>query len=120
MSIEDNILARVRSLCLGLPETSESNSWGHPNFRAGKRTFATIEWVRGRPSIAIHLGTVDSVAFLLQHDGSFATPYGRGKWVSIWADTDLDDAWLRELVERSYRTVALRRMIKALDEQDNE
>jgi hypothetical protein len=33
------IVAKLRRLCLALPETSERASWGHPNFRAGKRTF---------------------------------------------------------------------------------
>ena len=120
MSIEEKILARVRDFCLSLPETSEANSWGHPNFRAGKRTFATFEWIKGRASIAIHLGTADAEAFLLQQDGPFETPYGRGKWVSLWADTNLDDAYLRDLIERGYRSVALKRMIKALEERENQ
>ena len=116
MSVEDRILAQLRELCLRLPETSETDSWGHPNFRAGKRTFAAFEWIKGRPSVAIHLGAADAEAFLLQHDGSFETPYGRGKWVSIWADAHMDKAFLRDLIERGYRSVALKRMIKSLDE----
>ena len=27
---------RLRKLCLSLSETSEADSWRHPNFRAGK------------------------------------------------------------------------------------
>ena len=34
---------KLRGLCLSLPETSEVGSWGHPNFRAGKKTFAVFE-----------------------------------------------------------------------------
>ena len=116
MSIEDKNLARVRSLCLSLPETSEADSWGHPNFRAGKRTFAAFEWIKGRPSVAIHLGA-DAEAFLLQHDGSFETPYGRGKWISLWADSKLDNGLLEELIEQGYRSVALKRMIRTLEER---
>ena len=120
MSVEEKVLARLRSVCLGLPETSETASWGHPNFRAGKRTFAAFEWIKGRPSVAIHLGTADAAAFLLQNRGSFETPYGRGKWVSLWADGDLDEADLPDLIERAYRSVALKRMLKALDERDSD
>ena len=51
MRTADQILKRLRALCLSLPETSEVASWGHPNFGAGKRTFATFERVNGRPSL---------------------------------------------------------------------
>ena len=99
------LLERMREFCLGLPETSETDSWGHPNFRAGKRTFAAFEWIKGRPSVAIHLGTDESSAFLLQFEDAFATPYGRGKWVSVWADEPIEWEFLRDLLERAYRTV---------------
>jgi hypothetical protein len=46
------VLQRLRDLCLSLPETSETDSRGHPNFRAGKRTFVTFEWIKVRFSIA--------------------------------------------------------------------
>ena len=46
------VVEKLRALCLSFPETSETSSWGHPNFRAGKRTFAAFERVKGRPSIA--------------------------------------------------------------------
>jgi hypothetical protein len=52
------VVERLRSLCLTLPETSERSSWGHPNFRAGRKTFAAFEIVRGRPSIRRSCQTV--------------------------------------------------------------
>ena len=39
----DPLPSRVRKLCLSLPGTSGASSWGHPNFRAAKRTFVTFE-----------------------------------------------------------------------------
>jgi predicted DNA-binding protein (MmcQ/YjbR family) len=117
MSEEPEALVLLRSLCLSLPETSETDSWGHPNFRAGKRTFATFEWIKGRPSIAVHLGTEEADAFLLQSPESFSTPYGKGKWISVWADGELDRGYLQAIVERGYRAVALKRMLIALEDQ---
>ena len=38
----DAALAKVRSLCLALPETKEVTAWGHPTFRAGKKMFAAF------------------------------------------------------------------------------
>lgn len=37
---DDPLLARVRALCLALPETSEKESHGRPTFVAGFRVFA--------------------------------------------------------------------------------
>ena len=115
MSTTDAVLQRFRDLSLSLPETSEVGSWGHPNFRAGKRTFATFEWIKGRPSVAIRLGAEDVELLLLRHKQFFVTPYGKGQWVSVWADGPMNWQLVEELVERSYRLVALKRMIAALD-----
>jgi predicted DNA-binding protein (MmcQ/YjbR family) len=100
-------------LCLALPESSEVSSWGHPNFRAGRRTFAAFEWIKGRPSIAFRLHGPD-VDLLLRRRRFFVTPYGQGQWVSVWADGPLNWRLVERLVQRSYRVVALKRMIAAL------
>ena len=106
---------RVRRLCLALPETHETVAWGHPVFKAGSKTFAAIEPVKGRPSIAFRLNPVDA-DLLLKRTPFFVTPYGRGLWVSAWADATLDWRLIGNLVERSYRVVALKRMLHALDD----
>ena len=82
---EDPVLARLRKLCLSLPETCEVDSWGHPNFRAGKRTFVTFEWFKGRPSMAFRLDAAADIDSVLGRKQFFLTPYGRGRWVSVWA-----------------------------------
>jgi predicted DNA-binding protein (MmcQ/YjbR family) len=107
-------LARLRSLCLSLPETSETASWGHPNFKAGKKTFVAFERVKGRASIAFRL-LPDDVERLLQRKQFFATPYGRGLWASLWVDGPIDWRAVQDLVDRSYRVVALKRMLTKLE-----
>lgn len=107
-------LDRLRTLCLGYPEASEAPSWGHPNFKAGKKVFVAFEHVKGRPSIAFRLAPAD-VERLLMRRQFFVTPYGRGQWVSVWADGALDWKAVTDLVDRSYRVVALKRMISALE-----
>jgi len=108
------IVRKLRALCMAFPETSEASSWGHPNFRAGRRTFSTFEIVRGRPSIAFRLNAVD-VGLLLRRKNFFATPYGKGCWVSVWVDGRVDWRLVERLLARSYRTVATRRMVTVLD-----
>jgi predicted DNA-binding protein (MmcQ/YjbR family) len=111
---EDDMVARVRKLCMSLPETSETHSWGHPNFKANGRTFVTIEWVKRRPSIAFRLGTI-RVAVLTKSAGYFLTPYGKGLWVSCHADVRLNWRSISRLVQASYRSIANRRMLAALE-----
>lgn len=104
----------MRRLCLALPETSEALAWGHPVFRAGTKTFAAIEAIDGRTSLAFRLDPA-SVDLLLDRGSFFETPYGRGLWASTWADARVDWPLVRRLVERSYRIVALKRMLNTLD-----
>ncbi len=108
------VLTKLRALCLSFPETSETASWGHPNFRAGKRVFVAYEVVHGRPSIAFRVDRPDAERLLARRQ-FFETPYGRGQWVSVWADAPIDWKLVADLTMRSYRGVALKRMIAALE-----
>jgi len=70
--------------------------------------------VKERPSIAFRLDTIDT-DLLFRKKNFFATPYGQGRWISAWVDGRVDWRLVARLVERSYRTVASKRMIIALD-----
>jgi predicted DNA-binding protein (MmcQ/YjbR family) len=111
---ERPVFARARRLCLAFPETIETPSWGHPNFRAGKKTFCAFEMLSGRPSIAFRLSPRD-VDLAHRRKNFFATPYGRGLWVSVRVDGAIDWKLIASLLERSYRLVANKRMLRALD-----
>jgi predicted DNA-binding protein (MmcQ/YjbR family) len=109
----EGILQELRTLCLSLPETMERNSFGHPNFVAGKKTFVTFEQFNGRPSIAFRLDR-DNIERLSGNPLFFATPYGRGQWLSLRVDATFDWTVVEELVNASYRLVALKRMLVVL------
>ena len=115
-SDDERALRRVRKFCLSLPETSETDSWGHPNFRAGKRTFVTYEWIRGIPTIAFRLSPAE-VRKRQQTRGFLPTPYGRGQWVSMEAHARLDWRLVEALILKSYRQVAIARMVRALEKR---
>ncbi|HLG58463.1 MAG TPA: MmcQ/YjbR family DNA-binding protein [Vicinamibacterales bacterium] len=114
MTSAEQTLKKLRGLCLSFPEASEASSWGHPNFKAGKKMFVAFEPVKGRPSMAFRLDP-DDVDRLLRRKQFFVTPYGRGQWVSLWADSPLDWRAVEDLIDRSYRVVALKRMLTALE-----
>ena len=107
------VYSRLRRLCLALPEASEKSSWGHPNFRAGTKTFCAFELITGRPSVAFRLPApaIDDVLA----SGGFATPYGRGRWASVWVDGGIDWTRMRALVDLSYRAVAPKRALRSVD-----
>jgi predicted DNA-binding protein (MmcQ/YjbR family) len=108
------VLKRLREHVLSLPETNETDSWGHPNFRAGKRTFLTFEPIRGRPTIAFRLTSAE-VRKHLKPLKFTPTPYGRGLWISIEASGRLDWQLIEALTLASYKKVALKRMLRGLN-----
>ena len=108
------VFARTRQLCLELPGSSEKIAWGHPTFKAGDKMFCAFEMIGGRPSIAFRLPSKEAAA-ALKDVRCFASPYGRGLWVSLWVDGVVDRKEIATFVERSYRTVATKRLLAALD-----
>ena len=70
--------------------------------------------VSGRPSIAIRLSPAD-VDLTRRQEHFFATPYGRGRWASVWVDGAVDWKVIESLLERSYRLVASKRLVRVLD-----
>jgi predicted DNA-binding protein (MmcQ/YjbR family) len=111
---ERPVFARARRLCLSFPEATEKVSWGHPNFRAGRKTFCAFELVKGRPSIAFRLPPAD-VDVACRRPDFFATPYGRGVWASVWVVGAIDWSTIERLLQRSFRAVATKRQLRLLE-----
>ena len=113
----DRVLQQLRKVCLALPETSETISWGHPNFRAGKKMFAALDEYQGQLCIAFKT-TLDEQERLVKDERFFEAPYsGHLGWVCFKADGKIDWEELKTYLVASYRLVALKRMITALDSQ---
>lgn len=99
------VLARLRLICLALPATTERTSWGHPNFCVSNCAFVTFEPVAGLPSIAFRMAP-DEVREYLAVPGFFATPYGKGKWVSLGVDRRINWRRITMLARRAHALVA--------------
>jgi hypothetical protein len=114
---DDPYLADVRKICLSFPECVEVEAWGRPTFRAGKRMFAVFEGVDEHP-YALVLKPDPAERQALLEDRRFYVPpyYGPYGWLALdLGAAPVDWAEVRELAETSYRQVALKRMLKALD-----
>lgn len=113
---DDPHLAEVRAMCLAFPEATEVEAWGRPTFRAGK-IFCVYSGVEARPYGLLFQTDDDERPALLQDDRFYLAPYYRNApWVAFDLESGpLDWDELGELIETSYRRVALKRMVKALD-----
>ncbi|GAB2936156.1 MmcQ/YjbR family DNA-binding protein [Rhodococcus aerolatus] len=112
-SDDDPHLADVRRLALALPEAVEKVAWGRPTFRAGAsgKMFAVYE--RG-PVLVVKPEPAEREALLA--DPRFTSPayWGASGWVGLTlAAPDLDE--VAELLDASYRQVALKRLVRVLD-----
>lgn len=102
------VFARVRRICLALPDTVESLAWNHPVFKVGKKTFCAFEMIKGRPSIAFRVPAGGAKRFERRRH-FFVTPFGRSTWISRWVDVTVDPDSLAPHINASYRLVAPKR-----------
>jgi len=119
-SKREKLLAKVRSLCLALPEAVEVEAWGHPTFRAGKKMFAAFGGEGNDLTVGLKVG-FERQDELLQDERFFPTPYAAHQgWVSLRLDGAIDWDEVDSLVREAYRQVALTRMLRALDSSERE
>jgi hypothetical protein len=114
-------LARVRALCLDLPEVTERPSHGAPTwFVRDKKTMATFLddhhgdgilgiWCAAPPGVQQELVEEDPDRF-------FRPPYwGHLGWLGVRLDRDVDDAELAAILIDAFRCVAPKRLAARLD-----
>jgi len=108
---ERPVYARLRRVCVSLPDVEEGIAWGHPSFRVGGRTFCTFELLKGRPTIAMKASPAD-VKRLAVSDDFVVTPYGRSMYVSRWLDGRINWRQLEAVIKRSYKIAAKERPVR--------
>jgi predicted DNA-binding protein (MmcQ/YjbR family) len=114
----EKVFDRIRKLCLALPEVKEVEAWGHATFRAPKKMFAACgAGEHGPPSLGLKVG-FDRQEYLLKDLRFFPTPYSAHQgWVSLKLQAKMDWSEVAMLLEEAYRQVALKRLLKMLDEK---
>lgn len=113
----DAALDRLRAVCLALPEAVEVLAWGRPTFRAGKKIFVTAGAHMDRPHTIVFKPDPEERRALVEDPRFFIPPYyGPAGWLAIdFGAPGADWVELAELVETSYRQVALKRQLAELD-----
>ena len=116
---QDDVLARIRELCLALPETSERLSHGAPTFFVrGKRAFVMVLnnhhgdgrfaiWCAAPEGMQKMLAEADPERFLVP-------PYvGHRGWLGMRLDRGVRWEELAGIVEDAYAEVAPRQLVEA-------
>lgn len=102
----DAALARMRKICLSLPDTKETPTWGQPHFRVGEKIFAGLGEEKGRLAIGFKLER-DHADMMVRRPGFWRAPYvGHKGWVSMDAEAVRDWEEVRFLIHESYRLIA--------------
>ena len=113
---DDPYLNDLRKVALGFPETTEVEAWGRPTFRAGKKIFAIFTGLNEQRYSVVFRPTASERPALVD-DSRFYIPayWGPSGWLALdFTAAKVDWQEVTELLESSYRQVALKRMLAQL------
>jgi YjbR protein len=120
------ILARLRSVCLGLPDAYEEPAWVGTRWRIRKHTFAhvlTIDagWPPAYARAAANDGPITVITFQssgqeLDAFSNIGHPFFRPRWrpniVGMVLDAGVDSTEVAELLTESYCQLAPRKLVE--------
>jgi hypothetical protein len=115
----DRVLARLRTICLDLPETSERPSHGAPTFFVReKRPFVMVlANHHGDGRFAIWCAAAEGMQQILVEtdpERFFVPPYvGHRGWLGLRLDRELDWDEMAGIVEDAYAEVAPAKLVEA-------
>ena len=111
----DAALRKMRAICLSLPDTKETPTWGKPHFRVADKIFCGYGDEGRGPAIGFKLDMTHA-RLLVRDDPRFTpAPYvGHKGWVSMDAARVTDWDELRRLVTESFRLIAPKKSLAKL------
>lgn len=121
MATPKQALARMRKICLAMPEVSERLSHGSPAwFIREKKTLAMfLDDHHGDGRLAIWVPAPPGAQEMLveeEPERFFVPPYvGPSGWIGVQLDVDVDWDEVTAIVEDAYRKVAPKKLIALLD-----
>jgi len=127
--VPPEIVAEVRSVCLGLPEAHEEQAWVGTRWRIRERTFAHVlvidsgwppAYARaagsdGRINVMMFRSSGPEVDALRNAGHPFFAPPWRADEVGMVLDAGVDWDEVAELLTESYCAVAPRKLVERVD-----
>jgi predicted DNA-binding protein (MmcQ/YjbR family) len=119
--VPDDLVARVRELCLALPESHEEPAWKGTRWRVRTRTFAHVLGVDdgAGASVVLAFRSTGEELEVLRHAGPPFLVLGWGRdALGLVLDDDTDWDEVRELVTESYCALAPKKLVARIDRPD--
>jgi predicted DNA-binding protein (MmcQ/YjbR family) len=117
---DDDVMIRLREICLSLPEATEKPFGGHtaPSFRVRDKLFVMTS--EDGSHMTFKAGPGVQEALVAEDPGRFFVPpyVGAKGWVGARLDVEHDWDEIAELIEDSYRLTAPKRLSARLDGKD--
>lgn len=107
---------RLRVICLALPEAEERETWEIPTYRIRGKIFALESAIAERPAVWCKAQPGSQELLVGADPGRFFVPpyLGHKGWVGMWLDRRVDWSEVAELVRRSYRLIAPKKLAALL------
>jgi hypothetical protein len=108
------ILAGLRKLCLGWPETAETRQFGSPVWQVNAKTFI---WLRHAPTLCIYTWVGVERQGLLVADERFHIPayLGANGWIALAVQKSANWDEIRTLALESFRHFAPKRVARLVE-----
>lgn len=107
--------AELRKIALSFPETSEGTSYGKPSFLASGKFFTRLR--SEDDSLVLVVGSIDERDMLLESDPALfhITEHYRNYPAVLARRTVIDAATLAGMLERRWRVIAPKKLVKEYD-----
>jgi YjbR len=116
--VPEDVVAAVRSRCLGLPETVERPAWAGIQWRIRDRTFAhvlAVDFADGPVTVITFRSTGPELAALRRAGHPFFRPAWGADAVGMVLEPDVDWSEVAELITESYCVVAPKKLVARID-----
>ena len=108
-------LRKLRRICLSLPDTHETLTWGKPHFRVADKIFAGFGEDKGTPVVGFKL-EMGHAKQIIRDPRFWPAPYvGHKGWVSMKLAGIEDWDELRSLIFESYRLIDPKRSFARME-----
>jgi predicted DNA-binding protein (MmcQ/YjbR family) len=110
------LMVRLREICMALPDAAEVSAWGRSTYRTPTKIFVVAGASTEVPFSMVYKPDPEDEPALRQDPRMFAPPYwGPFGWLAVPLEPATDWDEVGELVDASYRQVALKRQVAILD-----
>jgi len=108
--------AQLRQIALSFPGTTEGSSYGKPSFHVARKFFTRLR--EEDDSIVLAVGSIDERDMLLESDARLfhITEHYRNYPALLVRLAQLDAGMLRSMLERRWRTIAPKKLLREFDE----